>query len=83
MNEVKSDIPSQLSPTTGESENNCNVHLHSTACVALGTVEEVQRHAFNLPPLAKRVKTAHFRHATATNEVVTETTGMSLSATPL
>ena len=51
--------------------------------MALGTVEEVQRHTFNLPPLAKRVEAAHFPDTMATSDVVAKTTGMSLSAIPL
>ena len=81
--EVKSKIPSQLSPTTGGSEYyNCNVHFPSTACMALGTAKEVQSHAAILPPLAKRVEATHFPDTTATSDVVVETTGTSLSATP-
>ena len=81
--EVKSKIPSQLSPTTGGSEyNNCNAHFPSTAYMALGTAKEVQSHAANLSPLAKRVAATHFPDTTTTSGVVVETTGMSLSATP-
>ena len=40
--EVKSKPPSQLHPTTGGSEYNCNVHLLSSAYMALGAVKAVR-----------------------------------------